>query len=99
MRLLGGRSDIYDILTHLTFLFIESYKISKRVLIEDTDKTIRDWDKLESAAKKQKLTQAEREVALIHTANILNRSFEEVLEFYKKFGTKKNPERLLHIIY
>ena len=94
-----GRSDIYDILTHLTFLFIESYKISKRVLIEDTDKTIRDWDKLESAAKKQKLTQAEREVALIHTANILNRSFEEVLEFYKKFGTKKNPERLLHIIY
>ncbi len=94
-----GRSDIYDILTHLTFLFIESYKISKRVLIEDTDKTIRDWDKLESAAKKQKLTQAEREVALIHTANILNRSFEEVLEFYKKFGTKKNPERFLHIIY
>ncbi len=45
-----GRSDIYDILTHLTFLFIESYKISKRVLIEDTDKTIRDWDKLESVA-------------------------------------------------
>ena len=94
-----GRSDIYDILTHLTFLFIESYKISKRVLIEDTDQTIRDWDKLESAAKKQKLSQAEREVALIHTANILNRSFEEVLEFYKKFGTKKNPEKLLHIIY
>ncbi len=94
-----GRSDIYDILTHLTFLFIESYKISKRVLIEDTDKTIRDWDKLESAAKKQKLTQAEREVALIHTANILNRSFDEVLEFYKKFATKKNPEKFLHIIY
>ncbi len=94
-----GRSDIYDILTHITFLFIESNKLCKRVLIEDTDKTIRDWDKLESAAKKQKLTQAEREVALIHTANILNRSFEEVLAFYKKFGTKKNPEKFLHIIY
>ena len=38
-----GRSDIYDILTHLTFLFIESGKICNRVLIEDTDKTIRDW--------------------------------------------------------
>ncbi|MBT8300661.1 MAG: hypothetical protein KJO63_04975, partial [Maribacter sp.] len=94
-----GRSDIYDILTHLTFLFIESYKISKRVLIEDTDKTIRDWDKLETAVKKQKLTQSEREVALIHTANILGRSFEEVLEFYQKFATKKNPENFLHIIY
>ncbi|MDX1365598.1 MAG: hypothetical protein R3243_15420, partial [Arenibacter latericius] len=27
-----GRSDIYDILTHLTFLFIEAEKISNRVL-------------------------------------------------------------------
>ena len=94
-----GRSDIYDILTHLTFLFIESRKICKRVLIEDTDKTIRDWAKLENAVKKQKLTRSEREIALIHTANILNRSFEEVLTFYKKFATKKEPEKFLNIIY
>jgi hypothetical protein len=58
-----GRSDIYDILTHLTFLFIESEKICKRVLIEDTDKTIRDWTKLDAAVKKEELSQAEREVA------------------------------------
>ena len=30
-----GRSEIYDILTHLTFLFVESHKISKRVLIDE----------------------------------------------------------------
>jgi hypothetical protein len=94
-----GRSDIYDILTHLTFLFIESHKICKRVLIEDTDRTIRDWGKLEAAVKKQELSRADREVALIHTANILNRSFEEVLTYYKKFATKKEPEKFLHIIY
>ncbi|MBD0850596.1 DUF6909 family protein [Maribacter arenosus] len=94
-----GRSDIYDILTHLTFLFIESHKICKRVLIEDTDKTIRDWGKLEAAVKKQELSRSDREVALIHTANILNRSFEEVLTYYKKFATKKEPEKFLHIIY
>ncbi len=94
-----GRSDIYDILTHLTFLFIESEKIAKRVLIEDTDKTIRDWKKLEAAAKKPKLTLAEREVALIHTANILGRSFEETMEAYLKFATKTKPERFLNIIY
>ena len=41
-----GRSDIYDILTHLTFLFVESGKISKRVLVDDGTSTIRDWDKL-----------------------------------------------------
>ncbi|QWX83714.1 hypothetical protein H0I23_14850 [Cellulophaga sp. HaHaR_3_176] len=94
-----GRSDIYDILTHLTFLFIESYKISKRVLIGDTEKTIRDWDKLESAVNKTKLTQAEREIAIIHTANILGRSFAEIMEVYEKFATKKNPDRFLKIIY
>ena len=50
-----GRSDIYDILTHLTFLFIESEKICKKVLITDTDKTIRDWTKLENAVQKDEL--------------------------------------------
>ncbi|MFS4466244.1 DUF6909 family protein [Maribacter sp. 2210JD10-5] len=94
-----GRSDIYDILTHLTFLFIESEKICKRVLIPDTEKTIRDWVKLESALKKEELSQAEREIALIHTANILGRSFEEILEVYTNFSTKENPERFLRIIF
>ncbi|WP_299798820.1 hypothetical protein [uncultured Maribacter sp.] len=94
-----GRSDIYDILTHLTFLFIESEKICKRVLITDTERTIRDWAKLEAAVQKEELNQAEREIALIHTANILGRSFEEILEVYKKFRTKSNPDRFLNVIY
>ncbi len=94
-----GRSDIYDILTHLTFLFIESQKISSRVLIEETDKTIRDWQKLEAAIKSDELSQAQRETTLIHTANILGRSFEETIVYYEKFATKDNPERFLEIIY
>lgn len=94
-----GRSDIYDILTHLTFLFIESEKISKKVLIEDTDKTIRDWVKLEQAANKEELSQREREVALIHMANILGRPFIEVMAIHKKLSTTANPERFLKIIY
>ncbi|RKR14783.1 hypothetical protein CLV91_0862 [Maribacter vaceletii] len=94
-----GRSDIYDILTHITFLIIESEKICKRVLIEDTNKTIRDWGKLEASVSKKKLSQSEREVALIHTANILGRSFEEIISVYEKFATKTDPERFLRIIY
>lgn len=94
-----GRSDIYDILTHLTFLFIESHKICNKVLIEDTDKTIRDWKKLETAVLKSKLSQAEKEVALVHTANILGRSYVEIVDVYQKLATKKNPERFLEIIY
>ena len=94
-----GRSDIYDILTHLTFLFIESEKLSKKVLIEDTDKTVRDWSKLEEAAKKEELTQLEREVALIHVANILGRPFIEIMAVHKQLSTSRDPERFLKIIY
>lgn len=95
-----GRSDIYDILTHLTFLFVESHKISDRVLINDTGATTRDWNKLETAVKKKgKLTQKEREIAITHTANILGRTFNEILEVYSEFSCKQNPERFLHIIF
>lgn len=94
-----GRSDIYDILTHLTFLFIESHKIAERVLIEETGKTSRDWQKIETFVQKKKLTQAEREIALIHTGNILGRTFEETLNAFKEFSTENSPERFIHIIY
>lgn len=95
-----GRSEIYDILTHLTFLFVESHKISKRVLIDDNGTTIRDWQKLEKAVlSKTKLTQKEREIAITHTANILGRTFEELTSAHALFSTKLKPERLLHIIY
>ena len=94
-----GRSDIYDILTHLTFLFIESHKIGQKALIEDTHQTIRDWQKLEASLGKNKLTRSEREVAIIHTANILGRTFVEVKSAYEKLATKGDPERFLRIIY
>ncbi|MEO9258481.1 MAG: hypothetical protein ABI207_08865 [Crocinitomicaceae bacterium] len=94
-----GRSDIYDVLTHLTFLFIESHKIARRVIIGETKNTIRDWEKLEQAVNKDKLTQDERETVLIYTANILGRTFEEILAVYESFATKKEPDRFLNIIY
>jgi len=95
-----GRSEIYDILTHLTFLFVESHKISKRVIIDEDGSTIRDWQKLENAVlSTNKLTQKEREIAITHTANILGRTFHELTDAYPKFATENQPERLLHIVY
>lgn len=95
-----GRSEIYDILTHLTFLFIESHKISKRILINDEGATTRDWLKLEKAVLlNKKLSQNEREIAITHTANILGRTFKELSTAYSSFSTEKQPERLLHIVY
>ncbi|RMA65999.1 hypothetical protein BXY75_0415 [Ulvibacter antarcticus] len=95
-----GRSEIYDILTHLTFLYIESHKIMKQVMIDESGGVIRDWKKLEAAVLKEgKLTQKEKEIALTHTANFLGRTFEEVSEVYGAFADSKNEDRFLNIIY
>ena len=95
-----GRSDIYDILTHLTFIFIESHKIRNRVLLDESNEVTRDWLKLEQAAlQTKKLTQTEKEKAISHTSNVLGRSFSEVLEIYDAFGSTEKPDRFLHVIY
>ena len=95
-----GRSEIYDILTHLTFLFVESHKIMRRVVIDEEGNVTRDWQKLENAVmQEEEMSQAQREIALTHTANILGRTFHEVSSLFPKFGTPENPERFLHIIY
>ncbi|MEI7507932.1 MAG: hypothetical protein WCJ62_00530 [Flavobacterium sp.] len=95
-----GRSDIYDILTHLTFIFIESHKIKDRVLIDDEGRISRDWQKLEQAAlQAKKLSQVEKEKAISHAANVLGRTFAEVLSIYDAFGTSEKPDRFLHVIY
>ena len=94
-----GRSDIYDILTHLTFLYIEAQKICDKIFIEETSETIRDWKKLEEAIHKNNFTQADKENALIYTANFLGRTYVEALEAYDKLATKKDPDRFLKVIY
>ncbi len=95
-----GRSDIYDILTHLTFIFIESHKIKDRILIDDDGRISRDWQKLEQAAlQPKKLNQVDKEKAISHAANVLGRTFSEVLSIYDSFGTSEKPDRFLHVIY
>lgn len=95
-----GRSDIYDILTHLTFIFIESHKIKDRVLLDDGGEVSRDWQKLEQAVShNEKLTLVEKEIAISHAANILGRTFEDVLDIYDDFASVEIPDRFLHIIF
>ena len=95
-----GRSDIYDILTHLTFIFIESHKIKNAVLLDDSGELTRDWYKLEQAVMQPKqLTQIEKEKAVSHLSHILGRSFSEVLDIYGAFAIPEKPDRFLHVIY
>lgn len=99
IELTRGRSEVYDILTHLTFLFIESHKIMKQVLISKNGEVIRDWKKLEEAVFKEELSLQEREITLTHTANFLGRTFEEVKNIFPKFANEENENRFFNIIY
>ncbi len=95
-----GRSEIYDILTHLTFMFMESHKIMKRVLLNEDGHLSRDWEKLEEAVKQpQKLSSQQKDIAITHVANILGRTFREVHTVYPNFATAERPDRFLEIIY
>ncbi len=94
-----GRSEIYDILTHLTFLFIESHKIKDKVLI-NSHKTTREWSNLEEVVLyNKKLNENQREVLLAHLAVILGRKYTQVKKAYVDFATPKNEDRFLHLIY
>ncbi|RFC53573.1 DUF6909 family protein [Brumimicrobium aurantiacum] len=94
-----GRSDIYDILTHLTFLFIESHKIANRAVINDTGSLTSEWLKFEKVILQEEISNDELEVAMFHCANILGRTFQEVLAIHKALATKEKPNRLLKVIY
>jgi len=95
-----GRSDIYDVLTHLTFLFIESHKIKNKILVDEDGTTIREWKHLEDIVlHNKKLSSNEREVVLTHLANILGRTFKEVKKTADRFSEPRNPNKFFQCIY
>lgn len=95
-----GRSEIYDILTHLTFFYNEADKVMRRAFENDPKNMSRVWGKIKDVVQKtEPLSRKEREVALIHLANILGRTFQETQLAHKAFATDKNKDRLFHIVY
>ena len=101
IEVLLGRSEIYDILTHLTFLYIEADKIRQLGYKEDENfKPTRAWQIIESVAiGEKKFSRKEKEVALIHLSSLLGRTFDETLAAYNSFGDDANPDRLFKIVY
>ncbi|MGY5355270.1 DUF6909 family protein [Wenyingzhuangia sp. IMCC45467] len=95
-----GKSDIYDVLTHLTFMYLESHKLLNRMFVGSKNEISHEWEKLqELVLSNDEIIQADREVLFVYLSNLLGRSFEEVKSVYKQLSTKKNPDRFFHIIY
>lgn len=95
-----GRSEVYDTLTHLTFLYNEADKIRVKAYNKQTQKINRIWRKIEEIALgDHKLTTQERDVALMHLSSVLGRSFNETQIAYKYFSTEDDKNRFFKIIY
>jgi len=82
-----GLSEIYDILTHLTFLSIEAHKIQERMRDESGHLTVA-WMELEKiVGQERELAGGHLDQALWNLSIILGRSFQETRDTYEKLET------------
>jgi len=94
-----GRSEIYDLLTHLTFLYIEADKVKNRALDERGRKT-REWTKMEKIVEGGiTIDDKNREVAFSYLSIILGRTFQETEQIYERFQDSPSYNNLFHVIY
>lgn len=96
----NGRSEIYDILTHLTFMFMEADKI-RRNAFEGRGSKTREWEKLAAIVKSGgQVEEDERELALTYLSSILGRTFEETQQAYLRFAdTAGTNSGLFQIVF
>ncbi|MEZ4884920.1 MAG: hypothetical protein R3E32_09360 [Chitinophagales bacterium] len=94
-----GKSDVYDILTHLTFLFIESNKI-RRNSMDAKGQIRREWKMLEEIVLTDKEENSfNEEVAYTYLSALLGRTFDEVATACQRFAASKAVNSLFHITY
>jgi hypothetical protein len=94
-----GRSDIYDVLTHLTFMYVEAEKIRKNSL-DLKGRPKKAWEALEDIVKKIKTGEEyNKEVGYTYLSSIIGRSYEETAAACKKFDNADEVNSLFHIVY
>lgn len=94
-----GRSDIYDVLTHLTFMYVESEKIRRNSEDHKGNKR-REWFMLEEIVhKEEKGEEFNIEVAYTYLTTLLGRTYEETVAACSRFGTEPMVNSIFHITY
>ena len=95
-----GRSDIYDILTHLTFLFIEAEKIKNHSLDPKEERLTDDWQRLEEIVNLERQNKPfDEKKAVVYLSNVLGRTIHETQIALQKFSKSKHQNSLYHIAY
>jgi len=98
-----GSSEIYDILTHMTFLYIEAKKLHKRMLDADGNPA-GEWKQLEKVvARGDQISGKELDQAIWNLSVLLGRTYHETKETFQYFEKSKNEMNanngLFNIIY
>ncbi len=94
-----GGSDLYDILTHLTFLYIEAEKI-RRNSLDVRNRKNRSWLMLEKmVADIEAGHEVNTEVGFTYLNTILGRTYSEVAEAYVKFEKSTDVNDLFSVTY
>ena len=95
-----GRSDIYDILTHLTFMYIESEKIRKNSLNHRGEKK-REWLRLEEIVLngEEKEEGFNKEVAYTYLSTLLGRTYNDTLDASERFCKSPKVNSVFHVTY
>ncbi len=110
-----GRSEIYDILTHLTFLYIESLKI-KNHAVDENGNYRGEWKKIEEmvlarqkaeqageqASHEQEATEGsvlDEETAVSYLSFLLGRTFAETRTAYERFKQSTGSYGFFDVVY
>lgn len=95
-----GRSEIYDMLTHFTFLYNESDKIRAKAYNGQSQKINKYWQSIEDIALNNiELTSKQRNVTIMRMASILGRTYNETEAAHKYFSSSEDKDRFFRIIY
>ncbi|MEM6965486.1 MAG: hypothetical protein AAF573_12015 [Bacteroidota bacterium] len=94
-----GRSDIYDVLTHLTFMYIEAEKIRTNAL-DHKGRTKRDWQKLAKIIQKIKHQEKfDKLVAINYLSTLLGRTYQETVDAVRLFEETDKVNSLFNVVY
>ncbi len=99
-----GLSEIYDVLTHITFLQIEANKVCEQIVPQGMETPSLEFQELERVVNSsQPLDEAALDHALWNLSIILGRTYQETREsyLYLEKGREANGSNsgLFHIIY
>ena len=94
-----GRSDIYDVMTHLTFMYIEAEKIRHNSL-DSKNRKKRDWKMLKLIVEQDmRGEKINTEVAYTYLSTILGRTYDDTVEAAEKFAKTSKVNNLFRIAY